>query len=97
MKGVVLPAGEVGNFAVRRPDPVLFLEYFRLPDKTAEKFVGDWCILGDHDYRDRGGYFWFEAEWRRYLLRGCMFRPRSRMPADPRRRAALRRDRPKGC
>ena len=60
-EGVVLPAGEVGNFAVRRPDPVLFLEYFRLPDKTAEKFVGDWCILGDRGYRDREGYFWFEG------------------------------------
>lgn len=60
-EGVVLPAGEVGNIAVRRPDPVLFLEYFRQPDKTAEKFIGDWCILGDRGYRDREGYFWFEG------------------------------------
>jgi len=60
-EGVVLPAGEVGNIAVRRPDPVLFLEYFRQPDKTAEKFIGEWCILGDRGYRDREGYFWFEG------------------------------------
>ena len=60
-EGVVMPAGEVGNIAVRRPDPVLFLEYFRLPAKTAEKFIGDWCILGDRGYRDREGYFWFEG------------------------------------
>ena len=60
-EGVVLPAGEVGNIAVRRPDPVLFLEYFRQPDKTAEKFIGDWCILGDRGHRDREGYFWFEG------------------------------------
>ena len=60
-EGVVLPAGEVGNIAVRRPDPVLFLEYFRQPEKTAEKFIGDWCILGDRGYRDREGYFWFEG------------------------------------
>ena len=60
-EGVVLPAGEIGNIAVRRPDPVLFLEYFRQPDKTAEKFIGDWCILGDRGSRDREGYFWFEG------------------------------------
>ena len=60
-EGVVMPAGEIGNIAVRRPDPVLFLEYFRQPEKTAEKFVGDWCILGDRGYRDREGYFWFEG------------------------------------
>ncbi len=60
-EGVVMPAGEVGNIAVRRPDPVLFLEYYRQPDKTAEKFIGDWCILGDRGHRDREGYFWFEG------------------------------------
>ena len=60
-EGVVLPAGEVGNIAVRRPDPVLFLEYFRQPDKTADKFIGDWCILGDRGQRDRDGYYWFEG------------------------------------
>lgn len=60
-EGIVLPAGEVGNIAVRRPDPVLFLEYFRQPDKTADKFIGDWCILGDRGQRDREGYFWFEG------------------------------------
>ena len=34
--GRVLPAGEVGEIAVARPDPVMFLEYWQSPEATEE-------------------------------------------------------------
>ena len=40
-------AGEEGEIAVRRPDPVMFLEYWRNPEATAAKFAGDWLLTGD--------------------------------------------------
>jgi acetyl-CoA synthetase len=54
--GQVLPAGELGEIAVKRPDPVLFLGYWKLPEKTAEKFVGDWLRTGDLGVMDADGY-----------------------------------------
>jgi acetyl-CoA synthetase len=59
--GNVLPAGETGIVAVRRPDPVMFLEYWKRPDATAEKFRGDWCLLGDIATKDDDGYFWYQG------------------------------------
>jgi len=57
--GRPLPAGEVGQIAVRRPDPVMFLEYWRNPEATAAKFAGEWCLTGDLARRDDEGYFHF--------------------------------------
>lgn len=57
--GCPVGAGEVGEVAVRRPDPVLFLGYWRNPRATEEKFVGDWALTGDLARRDTDGYFWF--------------------------------------
>ena len=59
--GRVLPAGEAGVVAVKRPDPVMFLEYWRKPEATAEKFRGDWCLLGDVATKDGDGYFWYQG------------------------------------
>jgi len=58
-EGNVLPPGKSGIVAVRRPDPVMFLEYWRKPEATAEKFRGDWCLLGDVATKDEEGHFWF--------------------------------------
>ncbi|WP_421856951.1 AMP-binding protein [Oricola sp.] len=57
--GDVLADGELGQVAVRRPDPVMFLEYWNNPEATADKFVGDWMTTGDQGYRDADGYFHF--------------------------------------
>ena len=60
--GGPLPANREGDIAVRvKPDrPVgLFKEYWRDPDATASRFVGDWYITGDRAYRDEDGYLWF--------------------------------------
>ena len=57
--GQPVPAGSVGEIAVRSPDPVMFLEYWKNPDATAEKFVGDWSLTGDLARMDDEGYLWF--------------------------------------
>ena len=44
---------------MRRPDPAMFLEYWRNPEATEAKFVGDWCLTGDLARKDEDGYFWF--------------------------------------
>ncbi len=57
--GNELPAGEQGQVAVHRPDPVMFLEYWDNPEATEKKFVGDWMLTGDQGVRDEDGYFFF--------------------------------------
>jgi acetyl-CoA synthetase len=54
-----MPAGHAGQIAVRRPDPVMFLEYWRNPEATEAKFVGDWMTTGDQGVEDGDGYFHF--------------------------------------
>ncbi len=54
--GHEVPTGKVGEIAVRRPDPVMFLGYWNQPEKTAEKFVGDWMRTGDLGRADDEGY-----------------------------------------
>ena len=57
--GVVMPPGEVGQIAVERPDPVMFLEYWADPQATTEKFLGDWLLTGDEGRMDDDGYLWY--------------------------------------
>lgn len=45
--------------AVKRPDPVMFLEYWGRPEATREKFIGDWMTTGDQGVVDDDGYFHF--------------------------------------
>ena len=59
--GKVLGAGETGEIAVHRPDPAMFLEYWKAPDRTRDKFIGDWMRTGDEGYVDEKGYFHFSA------------------------------------
>jgi acetyl-CoA synthetase len=57
--GRPVPAGEIGEVAVQRPDPVMFLRYWNNDAATREKFVGDWALTGDLARKDADGYFWF--------------------------------------
>jgi len=57
--GTVVAAGEEGQIAVRRPDPVMFLGYWNNPAATAAKFIGDWMTTGDEGVQDEDGYFRF--------------------------------------
>jgi len=57
--GQPLKAGELGQIAVKRPDPVMFLEYWGKPEATCDKFIGDWMTTGDQGVVDEDGYFSF--------------------------------------
>lgn len=58
-EGNIVPPGTVGEVAVLRPDPVMFLEYWRNPEATKDKFIKDWSLTGDLAKKDEEGYFWF--------------------------------------
>jgi acetyl-CoA synthetase len=59
--------GETGEVALHRyspngePDPVVFLEYWRNPGATEDKFTGDWARTGDTARIDADGYLWYEG------------------------------------
>jgi len=63
--GVIRPDGslcddeEIGEIAVRRPNPVMFLSYWNRPEATMSKFMGDWLLTGDRARRDSDGYVFF--------------------------------------
>ena len=57
--GSLCEPGEQGQIAIARPDPVMFLEYWRQPDATARKFIGDWMTTGDQGHMDADGYVFF--------------------------------------
>nr|WP_210257412.1 AMP-binding protein [Chelativorans sp. ZYF759] len=58
-EGRRVPAGQAGQIAVRKPDPVMFLEYWQNPEATQKKFVGDWMTTGDQGIQDEDGYVHF--------------------------------------
>jgi acetyl-CoA synthetase len=60
------PRGELGEIAVHRScngeaDPVFFLEYWKNPQATKDKFVGDWGLTGDQGKMDEDGYLWYQG------------------------------------
>jgi acetyl-CoA synthetase len=55
-QGRPAPPGTEGQIASRRPDPVMFLEYWQDPKATAAKFSGDWLLTGDNGRQDEDGY-----------------------------------------
>ena len=57
--GEIAKPGELGEIAVKCPDPVMFLEYWRNPGATKKKFVGDWMRTGDYGIKDESGHFSF--------------------------------------
>jgi acetyl-CoA synthetase len=60
--GQEVKRGELGEIAVdRRGDPVFFLEYWKNPDATREKFIGDWGCTGDQGRMDEDGYIWYQG------------------------------------
>ena len=68
--GNEVPQGEVGEVAVNRiapdgtPDPVFFIEYFKNPEGTRNKFTGPdnaWSRTGDEARMDADGYLWYQG------------------------------------
>jgi acetyl-CoA synthetase len=58
-EGQVLSDGRIGNIAIRRPDPVMFLGYWNNEPATREKYIGDWLLTGDTGMSHPGGYIQF--------------------------------------
>jgi acetyl-CoA synthetase len=60
-KGQVLPPGQMGEIAIRAFDgnPIVFKEYWKNPEGTKEKFLGQWMLTGDLGRKDPEGYFTF--------------------------------------
>ena len=57
--GSVCEPGETGQIAVKRPSPVMFLEYWGRTDATEDRFIGDWMTTGDQGLMDEEGFFHF--------------------------------------
>lgn len=57
--GHVLPYGQLGQIAIKPPNPVMFLGYWNNVEATAKKFLGDWFITGDVGEMDSEGYIRF--------------------------------------
>ncbi|CTQ56599.1 Acetyl-coenzyme A synthetase [Roseibium album] len=57
--GEELPEDTLGNIAVKRPNPVMFLGYWKNPEATSRKFAGDWLLTGDTGMRDSKGWIRF--------------------------------------
>ena len=57
--GTECKRGEVGQIAIARPDPVMFLGYWNRDAATLEKFIGDWMTTGDQGVMDEDGYIKF--------------------------------------
>jgi acetyl-CoA synthetase len=61
-QGNELKKGELGEIAIKREkDPVFFLEYWKNPSATKEKFIGDWATTGDQGRMDEDGYLWYQG------------------------------------
>jgi len=54
-EGNEVPQGDVGELYSR--GPMLFDEYYKLPDKTAAAFQGEWFSAGDMARKDADGFF----------------------------------------
>jgi acetyl-CoA synthetase len=65
-QGVEVKPGELGEVAIHRSfngqrDPVFFLEYWKNPQATRDKFIGDWGCTGDQAKADEDGYLWYQG------------------------------------
>jgi acetyl-CoA synthetase len=58
-KGQELPRGERGIIAVRQPNPVTMIEYWKNAEATQKKYVGEFLLTGDLGRQDEDGYFWY--------------------------------------
>ena len=57
--GIPVPPETIGEIAIKRPDPVMCIEYWKNPVATKEMYINDWWLTGDLAKKDEDGYFWF--------------------------------------
>jgi len=59
--GHELPPGRIGEIAVARGHPAMFLRYWNKPAETEKKFQGNWMRTGDLGHMDAQGFVSFHA------------------------------------
>ncbi len=57
--GFEVARGDLGNIAVKAPDPVMFLEYWGNPEATGGKFLNGYLLTGDKGVMDENNYIQF--------------------------------------
>lgn len=57
--GRPVASGTLGNIAVKRPDPVMFLGYWNNDQATNAKFAGDYLLTGDTGLMDEDNWIRF--------------------------------------
>ncbi|MFH2009020.1 MAG: AMP-binding protein [bacterium] len=60
--------GEIGELYSR--GPMLFDEYYKAPDKTAESHAGEWFSAGDMAYQDEDGYYFLVDRKNNMIITG---------------------------
>ena len=58
-KGREVPDGETGSIGIHRRAAATLLEYWKNPQATSAKYLGDYLMTGDLGRRDADGYFWY--------------------------------------
>jgi acetyl-CoA synthetase/medium-chain acyl-CoA synthetase len=71
-EGKELPAGEVGDIAVKYPAPGLFMGYWRNQAATESCRRGDWYLTGDRASFDDEGFFWFVGRADDVIISGSL-------------------------
>jgi acyl-CoA synthetase (AMP-forming)/AMP-acid ligase II len=66
--GEEVPEGEVGELYSRTA--CVFQGYWKLPQKTAEAFRGDYCSVGDMARRDADGYYYLADRKSNMIISG---------------------------
>ncbi len=59
--GTTAGPGELGEIAVRRGDPGMFVGYLDDPEATSSRFRGEWFLTGDLATRDEDGYLFYRG------------------------------------
>jgi len=58
-QGMALAAGEVGEIAVWKDDPINMLSYWNKPEQTADKHVNGWLLTGDRGMLDEQCFLYY--------------------------------------
>ncbi len=66
--GDEVPDGQSGE--LYSCNPYTFDGYWKLPEKTAEAFRGDYCTVGDMARRDADGYIWLVDRKKNMIISG---------------------------
>ncbi|MCS6767801.1 MAG: AMP-binding protein [Candidatus Nitrosocaldus sp.] len=59
--GNIAKPNEIGEIAVKMPNPVAFIGYWNRPEDTSRKVRNGWLYTGDNGYKDAEGFIWFVA------------------------------------